>query len=184
MCRSSAVYSLVFVLIVASQSFAQEASKAYPFLKELDVFSGTFEGTTTVPSGTAKSERLGELQGKKVTMLLTTRWAPGKCAQVADASYSFEGGETILGTSLVGWDQKKKQITYREFTTHKGVWNGVVQRDGSKWVFLIEGYNLDGKKVVQKHIVKFTDNDHYTLIATSTTDGEPQPEVTWKFKRI
>lgn len=185
MIRKSAVCVLPVLLFISSQLLAQETSKAFSFLKDLDVFSGSWEATAVIPAGTAESERLGTVQGKKVTIIETARWAPGKCAQIVDVSYQIDGSETILGTTLFGWDQKAKTITTTHYTTHKGVWSGTAVKDGSKWVFSYEGLNLDGKKGVGKRVVTFTDEDHYTLTERDCTlDGKPQPDVTWHFERL
>ena len=184
MIRKSVLSVLLLLVFITSQSSAQETSKAFAFLKDLDVFGGTWEGTTVLPAGTTDSERLGEVQGKKVTIIETSRWAPGKCAQVVDIIFQIDGSETILGTTLIGWDQKAKRITTTRFTTHKGVWSGTVEKDGNKWVFSWEGFNLDGKKGTGKRVVTFTDDDHYTAEQESALDGEPQPHVTWHFKRV
>ena len=111
MSQRPALCVLASLLFVTSHSFAQEPSRAFPHLESLDMFSGSFEGTTVLPSGTTGSERLGNVKGKKVTIIETTRWAPGKCAQIVDVSYSIDGSETILGTTVIGWDQTKKRIT-------------------------------------------------------------------------
>ena len=183
MTQKLTILTIVPLLFLSSQLCAQD--RAFPYLKSLDVFTGTFEGTTILPSGTTGSERLGEVQGKKVTIIETSRWAPGKCAQIVDISYAVDGAETILGTTLIGWDQSKKKITSTQVTTHKGVWSGTVERDGKKWIFSYEGYNLDGKKASGKRIITFTDDDHYTSVDTeSVLDGKPQPDVTWHFKRL
>ena len=171
--------------ILRSEFLVQESLKAAPFLQDLDVFTGTFEGTTVLPKGTADSERLGKLQGKKITLIETAHWAPGKCAQITDVTYQIDGSETILGTTLFGWDQTKNTITYTQYTTHKGVWSGTVSKDGDKWIFTYEGYNLDGHKCIGKRIVNFTDKDHYTLLDTDQTlDGKPELDVTWQFQRL
>jgi hypothetical protein len=184
MIRKSVVCAVAMLVFITSQSTAQETSRAFAFLKDLDVFTGTWEGTTVLPSGTTESERLGQVEGKKVTITQTSRWAPGKCARVMDTSFEIEGSETILGTTLIGWDQKGKTITTTQFTTHKGVWSGTIKREGNKWVFSYEGVNLDGKKGTGKRIVTFADDNHYTAEQHSTLDGEPQPHVTWQFKRL
>ncbi len=179
------IISIFAILFINSQISAQENLKAAPFLAALDVFTGTFEGTTVIPTGTTDSERLGEVQGKKVTIVETTRWAPGKCAQVVDVSYRIDGSETILGTTLFGWDQIKKQITTTQFTTHKGVWNGTVERDGDKWVFSYVGEIPRRQERYGEVGQTFEDADHYTMTETELTlDGKPQPDVTWHFKRL
>ena len=185
MTRTTVTWLLPLLLLNASLLRAQESSSAYHFLKDLEVFSGSWEGTTELPADTPESERLGQVGGKQVKLLETCRWAPGKCAQISEISYMIDGSETILGTTLIGWDQKSEQITMKEFTTHKGVWSGTIEKDGGKWVFAFEGYNLDGKKCTGKRVVTFTDADHYTSIETDRTqDGEPLPDATWHFRRL
>ena len=183
--RRSLVCTLTLLLLAPAYASAQESLKAAPFLQKLDVFSGTFEGTAILPKQTVESGRLGELQGKKVTIIETSRWAPGKCAQIADYSFSIDGSETILGTTVYGWDETKKTITFTEYTTHKGVWSGTVSADGDKWTFAYEGYDLDGRKHTGKRVVTFTDNDHYTMRQTDRAiNGHPEPDIKWQFKRL
>lgn len=184
MSRNAIVHSLALILLATSQSLSQEASRSFPLLKDLEVFTGTFQGKAVLPTGTADSEKLGEMQNKKVTIIQTTRWAPGKCAQIVDVSYALDKSETILATMIIGWDQTKKKITTRSYTTHKGVWAGTVAKDGNKWVFAHEGYNLDGKKVRGQRTVTFNSADEYTEVETLTRDGKPEPSITWHFKRL
>lgn len=103
---------------------------------------------------------------------------------MSEVAFTIEGTEAIRGTMLIGWDQNKEKITARGYTTHRGVWSGTAEKDGNKWIFSLEGYNLDGKKSTFKRLVTFTDKDHYTVIEREQTlDGKAEPDEIWQFKR-
>jgi hypothetical protein len=170
--------------MATSIAAAQDVSPAYEHLKDLEVFVGSWEGTTTLPVGAAESEKLGKLAGAKVTLTLTTRWAPGKCAQITEYDFRIEGSEPILGASLLGWDQVNQEIRFNQFTTQTGTWAGVTKRTGTNWIEVIEGYNLDRLKRTGKRVTRFIDKDHFVTTETEQMlDGKPQPDIVWNFVR-
>lgn len=60
----------------------EKTSLAYSYLKDLDAFTGTWEGTTVLSEEASDSDKLGDIGGKSVTVIETCSWAPGKAASV------------------------------------------------------------------------------------------------------
>ena len=153
-------------------------------LKDLECFTGDWQATATLPKESAPSDKLGELGGKAVTLSMSVRWAPGKCAQLVDVDWYVPDLVRIKGTAVRAWDQDSKQIREHLFTTHKGTWTGSWKQNGETWVHSYRGHDLDGKVGTGKQTCTFRSADEFVLTETNRTlDGKPQPDMKWTFKR-
>lgn len=175
---------VVVSLLVVGQETPSDDSLAYQELKSMEVFVGTWKANATLPGNLPGSKQLGEMAGKKAQIVITNRWAPGKCALIEEFSYTIEGVATIEGVSIRAWDQEKEHIGSHSFTSHKGTWAGKWRKEGNTWIHEFKGMNLDREEVIGKWEVVFQDEDHYTLKETRTANGEPRPSITWKYHRL
>ena len=174
---------LLAVSIVVGQA-PETDSPVYPHLEALECFVGDWEAKATIPDGATASDELGEVAGNQVVLSVSVRWAPGKCAQIANVKYHMQGVAQIMGTAIRAWDQTSEKICEHQFTTHKGIWAGTWKKDGKKWIYEYEGRNLDGKKGTGTRVMTFKNEDCYVVKDTNQTlDGKPQPDIEWRFER-
>ena len=184
MSKSAIAIASTIVYLIAPVSNAQETSRAYEHLKELEVFIGDWEGKMTVPEGARPSESRGEVAGRQVALSETVRWAPGKCGQVIDYKWHMEGQPPILAVSLLGWDQGRKQIVSNDYTTETGTWSGTWKKEDGKWTCTYQGLNLDGTKCSGKRVYAFSDEDHYVMRDVSRIEaGAKQPDLRFEYSR-
>jgi hypothetical protein len=180
--RTASTLAVLIGAICALPALGQECSSpVYPHLKALECFIGDWEAKVTIPDGSTPSEELGPVAGKQVVLTLSIRWAPGKCAQIINATYQIEDVQ-IKGTAIRAWDENV--IRQYQFTTHKGVWSGTWKKDGGTWIFEYEGKNLDGRIGSGKRLITFKNEDNFVVKETSQMlAGKPQPDNEWHFKR-
>lgn len=175
------------LLLAASLAVGQnDESPVYEYLKDLEAFVGSWEAQSVVPEAPGASESLKKWAGKTVLLRMTVRWAPGKAAQIVELVDEIPGDRTIMGTSLIGWDQSAKGIRERILTTHKGIWAGKWNKmDDQSWVVEYTGVNLDGAKCTCTTEYKFVDKDTFTVTdSQKTIDGQPFPDTAYQYKRV
>lgn len=174
------------LLIAASFAVGQDVeSPVYEHLKDLECFIGTWEAKLAVPESPAASENLKKWAGKTALLRMTVRWAPGKSAQIIEEVHDIPGEMKITGTTLRGWDQSAQKIKDSSFTTHKGVWSGIWEKQGDAWVVEYTGFNLDGAKCEGVQEINVINKD--TLVMTdkrATIDGKAYPNTECKYTRV
>jgi uncharacterized protein (TIGR02246 family) len=136
--------------------------------------------------GTAK-EHLKELQwllgewvneSDDATVSTTCDWSDDGAFLVRRFNIKVEGVVALKGTQRIGWDPVLKQFRTWVFDNEGGFAEGLMARDGERWVTKLSGVRGDGQSASATNIVRRLGPDRMAWqSADRTIGGEAVPGV-------
>jgi hypothetical protein len=175
------ILTAVAVVLVSGLAYGQEPDPGFEHLKNYGPMMGTwrYEGPLLedVPDFADK--------GGKLVFQVSWKWILDKSVVEENWSVEFEGGDTVAGKALIGWNAKEKQLTYGGMDSTGAMSLGTVAFDTkAKSSTLTEnGIGADGEDTEFKGIVKKTGKDTLTWQRLKGVGGiveGPSPEYTFK----
>lgn len=180
----SIVTALTFVLLACGVTYGQdEPGPGFEHLKGYGPKIGTwrYEGPL--------QEDLEGVAEKGTKMVFQFSWKRilNKSAIEENWSVEFEGGTTVSGKALKGWDADRKEIISGGMTSLGGVSMGTVVLDKAAKTSTLtaKGIDGDGEETSIKGVVTVTGEDTLTWQALERTGGIAQgPSPVYTFKRV
>ncbi len=179
-----AVLTLTAVVLACGVAYGQQQpGPNYEHLKVHGVVIGTwrYEGPSLEDMpGVANKDT-------KCVQQITWRWILNRNAIEVTWSSEFEGGKTISGKGLIGWNAADKKITYGGMDSLGSMGLGTIEfADGGKTSTLTEkGIDGEGKEISGTAEIKMTGEDTFTWQATERSGGLVDgPSPIYSFKRV
>lgn len=113
-----------------------------------------------------------------VTIQAECKWTKNKNFINRTFSISMNGEVQISGMQLIGWDAGEKRIRSWTFDSDGGFAQATWSNQGQDWYAIRKGRTADGKAVSAVHVIKFVDDNAYTLQAVQRArDGQILPNT-------
>ena len=77
----------------------------------------------------------------------TCKWSDDGNFLLRDFDVKVEGRIALRGTQRIGWDAQRKQFRMWVFDDRGGFAEGLLSRDGDRWVIRASGVRSDGQSV-------------------------------------
>jgi hypothetical protein len=158
------------VLLVRGAAFGQEEpGPNYEHLKAHDSVIGTwrYEGPLLEDMpGFAK-------KGSPYVNQCSWRWILNRNAIEVTWRSEFEGGKTISGKGLIGWNAASQRIAFGGMDSVGSMNFGTIvfENDGKTSSLTGQGVDCDGKKSTFTNVIKIAGDDRFTFQSTERAGG-------------
>jgi uncharacterized protein (TIGR02246 family) len=104
---------------------------------------------------------LGEWVNESDDAVVLTRckWSDDGNFLLRDFDVDVEGRIALSGTQRIGWDGQRKQFRSWVFDDRGGFAEGLMSRDGDRWVIKVTGVRSDGQSVSATNAITILDKD-------------------------
>ncbi len=108
------------------------------------------------------------------------KWSADGNFLLRDFDVDVEGRIALRGTQRIGWDGQRKQFRTWVFDDRGGFAEGLMSRDGDRWVIKVTGVRSDGQSVSATHAITILGKDRLrweTLDRTIGRDVVPDRDL-------
>jgi hypothetical protein len=115
------------------------------------------------------------------------RWVLNKNAIEVTWRSEFEGGKTLSGRGLVGWNAADKKIMFGGMDSAGSMSIGTIAFEDDGKTSSLTGHNIDsdGKTTTFKNVIKMQGEDTFTIQTTERGGGAVDgPGPVYTFKRV
>jgi uncharacterized protein (TIGR02246 family) len=106
------------------------------------------------------------------------KWSDDRNFLLRDFDVDVEGTLTLSGTQRIGWDGQRKQFRTWVFDDQGGFAEGLMSRDGDRWVIKVTGVRSDGQAVSATNTITILGKDRLRWQTSDRTlGGEAMPDT-------
>lgn len=115
-------------------------------------------------------------QGGDVQVAITMRWAPNRMFLIRSFNVIKQDGAEQLGTQIIGWDPRARQIRSWTFNADGSFGDGLWSKSGEDWLIKSSQTLADGSAASGTYVMTKVDADTLSLkLVGHEIEGEPQP---------
>jgi len=109
-------------------------------------------------------------------VLTTCKWSDDGNFLLREFDVKIEGRIALRGTQRIGWDAQRKQFRMWVFDDSGGFAEGLMSRDGDRWVIKGSGVRSDGRSVSFTNVITILGKDRLRWESFDrTVGGEAMP---------
>jgi uncharacterized protein (TIGR02246 family) len=138
-------------------------------------------------------ERLQELawmlgdwvnESDDAVVFTSCKWSVDGNFLLRDFDVDVEGRIALKGTQRIGWDGQRKQFRTWVFDDRGGFAEGLMSRDGERWVVKVTGVRSDGQSVSVTNAITILDKDRLRWESFDRTVGGQAVPYTDRFTLV